>query len=78
MRRSNWLFAKLFLTLVAIVSLSFAATEVFAATNTCPNNGGFPYLGECTSDKECTNNCRAVHGGQDYGACDFGCCICQY
>lgn len=81
MSRSRWLATRLLITLAAVVSLSFAATEVFAATKTCENNGGFPWLGECASEKECTVNCRAVHGPTATGACvgpSGGCCQCQW
>ncbi len=79
MHRSKWLLARLAFTLIAVLSLTFGATEVFAATKTCPDNGGFPYLGECATHKECTLNCAVVHGPGALGTCGpDNCCICQF
>lgn len=72
--------SKLFLALLAVASLSFAATEVFATTNSCPNNGGYPYLGECVrGDAGCAASCTSVHGEFSTGHCDLNnCCVCAY
>lgn len=69
---------------VAVASLSFAATEVYAASPamTCPNNG-LTFLGECVTPEDCQEQCVIADGPDAVGSCQTvhgspNCCVCQF
>jgi hypothetical protein len=58
-----------------MAALAFGASTVRADPAPC-NNDGWEWLGACSSQLECDNNCLVVHPGGPGGKCLGGCCQC--
>jgi hypothetical protein len=70
--------AKAVLLLSLVSSLTFGASELFAADpgRTCMNNG-HDTLGTCFSEIDCNSRCHDIGGIQ--GNClGSGCCFCEF
>lgn len=77
MRRTK-LVARAALLFSLVGSLTFGASEVFAAdpARTCPNDG-YNAFGECVSLENCQFLCEGVGGIQ--GNCiSANCCFCEH